>query len=141
MAPGLRARAVSPRTSQRTSRAGTVESVQAVIIEPQALFVPFLAQALRRRGVAVLGSSGSSHPKALLMQRPDVVLVDVDHLAAPLGCLRDLRAALPGARIVAVAQDPEPAWSALARAAGADAVLGAAADEDALGGAILARVA
>jgi DNA-binding NarL/FixJ family response regulator len=115
--------------------------VQAVIIEPQALFIPFLAQALRRRGVAVLGSSRSSHPTALLKQQPDVVLIDVDHVAAPLGCLRELRAALPKARIVAVAQYPEPAWIALARAAGADAVLGAAADEDVLGGAILAHAA
>jgi len=115
--------------------------MQAVIIEPQALFVPFLAQALRRSGVAVLGSSGCAHPAALLRQRPDVVLVDVDHVAAPLGCLRALRAALPAARIVAVADCPEPAWTALARAAGADAVLGAAADEDVLGSAILAHAA
>ena len=105
--------------------------INILLIERQALFVPFLAGLLERDGDAVTILDALPHPARLRELRPDVVCVDVDHLPVrPLDAIRRLRAALPSARLVAYAARADRSWFAAAKGAGADIVLGPEAKPD-----------
>lgn len=98
---------------------------RAIIIEAQALFVPFLVQTLEADGVVVLGASAVPRPEALFRLEPDLVFIDADHLnTPPFECIRQIRERLPGARVVVYAQRTDPVWAAMARSLGADIVFG-----------------
>ncbi|MBC5809265.1 MAG: response regulator transcription factor [Candidatus Eremiobacteraeota bacterium] len=106
--------------------------MRALIIEPQRLFTPFLAGVLEERGVAVLATTLALDRDQLALARPEIVLIDADHLPSPLMALADLRSALPSARIAVVYAWAEAAWLVLARAFGADVLIGPGADEERL---------
>jgi len=104
-----------------------------LLIERQALFLPYLKNLLARDGARVVSSGPLPTARRLGQLRPDVVCVDVDNLKqSPLTGLRSLRRALPHARIVAYTNQSDAAWSALAKSVGADIVLGPEADDGAV---------
>jgi|GEM_PF-2310357 len=102
---------------------------RAAIIEAQTLFVPYLVSTLRRQGLDVVRAAPRIRCRSLARIAPDVLLVGVDELRAPLVTLRRLRRLLPGARIVLFTHSADRAWAVLARAVGANAVVGPTDDE------------
>lgn len=105
---------------------------RAAIIEPQALFVPYLVATLRRTGLDVVRAAPHIRSRNLTRLAPDVLLVGIDDVRAPLTVIRRLRRLLPTARIVLYTHCADRAWAALARAMGADAVVGPTDDEQGL---------
>lgn len=102
---------------------------RALLVEPQALFAPYFANVIAGAGSEVTVSERA--PKRLLRSlKPNLVVVDATgHAAAPLRMITGMRASLPGARIVIFARGAEPLWAGVARALGADAVVGPSASE------------
>jgi DNA-binding NarL/FixJ family response regulator len=102
---------------------------RAAIVEAQTLFVPYLVATLRRQGLDVVRTAARVRSRNLAKIAPDVLLVGVDDVPAPIVTLRRLRRLLPDTRIVLYTHSPDRAWAALARGVGADAVVGPADDE------------
>jgi DNA-binding NarL/FixJ family response regulator len=100
-----------------------------LIIEPQALFAPYFADTIATIGFEVVGVDASPRARTLRRLRPDIVVLDAGHLAAPLRTVRALRARLPDAHLVVYAPLADEAWPLLARGVGADVVMGPRADE------------
>lgn len=105
---------------------------RAAIIEPQSLFVPYLVATLRRTGLEVVRAAPHIRSRNLSRLAPDVLLVGIDDVRAPLSAIRRLRRLLPSARIVLYTHISERAWASLACAVGADAVVGPTDDEQGL---------
>ncbi|MBD5653702.1 MAG: hypothetical protein IAI50_00800 [Candidatus Eremiobacteraeota bacterium] len=114
---------------------------RAAIIEPQALFVPYLVATLRRTGADVVRAAPSIPSQQLSRLAPDLLLVAIDECRAPLAVVRRLRRLLPAARIVLYTHVADPVWGAVARGLGADAVVGPADDEPELVSACMATTA
>ncbi len=101
----------------------------ALLIEPHTLFAPFLTGMLERAGsrVTVTPRAGD---RVLRTLDPALAVVDTTASdAEPLRQIRDIRAALPNARIVVYARAFEATWALLAAALGADAIVGPSATE------------
>ncbi len=110
----------------------------ALIVERQRLIVPFLRSILAQAGFRPV--SGKATAGTLKRVRPDAIVLCFDRGAVrPLETIRRARAATARARIVVITRGDDPAWNALARAFGADTVLGPAADGRALSEAVIAR--
>lgn len=109
-----------------------------LIIEPQALFGPYLAAAIGATGCDVVGVEPAVRAGVLRRLQPDIVVLDASCVRAPLACLRALRTRLPVAHLVLYAPSADPAWTLLARGLGADAVIGPRADEPELVAALAA---
>ncbi len=108
---------------------------RAVIIESQRLFVPYLSEAIRAAGADVVRADPRADGTRLAALQPDVVVLDAAHSPTPaLVAIRAIRRALPVATIVVYTNETAP-WTSLARALGADVVLGSDADGGALVGA------
>jgi DNA-binding NarL/FixJ family response regulator len=100
-----------------------------MIIERQRLLVPYLKHVLQHAGVEDVVAYRNAGKRTLQRVRPDVVILGVDTAGTrPLELIRQARAEMPWARIVVLTRSDDAAWSTLARALGADAVLGSAAD-------------
>lgn len=105
-------------------------SKRVLLVEPQALFAPYFVATLERSGLDVVAVVKRPDCSVLRRMAPDIVVVDAAHRpAAPLRTIRAIRAAAPEAHIVVFATNCEPAWWALARTLGADAIVGAHAQE------------
>jgi DNA-binding NarL/FixJ family response regulator len=102
---------------------------RAAIIEPQSLFLPYLVSTLRRTGLEVVRAGPRIGLRNLARLAPDVVLVGIDDVPAPLNAIRRLRRLLPPARIVVYTHAVDAAWARLACAIGADAIVGPDDDE------------
>jgi DNA-binding NarL/FixJ family response regulator len=111
---------------------------RALLIEPQALFAPYFAGVIAGAGSEVTVSERA--PKRLLRSlKPNLVVFDATgREAAPLRVITGVRAALPSARIVIFARMAEPLWADVAKALGADAVIGPKASEAELRAALVA---
>ncbi len=121
--------------SPSPSSAGPVPT--ALIVERHRLIVPFLRSILSQAGFRSV--SGRATAPTLRRVRPDAVVLCFDGLAArPLETVRRTRATMPAARIVVITRTDDPAWNALARALGADTILGPSADGRALSDAVIA---
>jgi DNA-binding NarL/FixJ family response regulator len=91
--------------------------------------VPFLRDVLERAGHRDVLALRSASTRTLHRVRPDVVVLGIDMPGArPLELIRRTRRETPGARIVVITRSDDPLWNALARALGADAILGSTAD-------------
>jgi len=102
---------------------------RALLIEPQALFAPYFAGVMTDAGSDVTVAERA--PKRLLRSlKPNLVVFDAtgEH-AAPLRVISGVRASLPAARIVIFSRAAEPLWADVAKALGADAVIGPKASE------------
>jgi DNA-binding NarL/FixJ family response regulator len=102
---------------------------RALLIEPQALFAPYFAGVIAGAGSDVTVSERA--PKRLLRSlKPSLVVFDATGTdAAPLRMISGVRASLPNTRIVIFARIAEPLWAGVAKALGADAVIGPKASE------------
>jgi DNA-binding NarL/FixJ family response regulator len=111
---------------------------RALLIEPQALFAPYFAGVIAGASSEVTVSERA--PKRLLRSlKPSLVVFDATgQEAAPLRMISGVRASLPGARIVIFARAAEPLWANVAKALGADAVVGPKASEAELVAALVA---
>jgi DNA-binding NarL/FixJ family response regulator len=97
---------------------------KAVIVHGQGLMLPFLADVLRCAGHGDVLAYRSPSAKTLHRAKPDVVVLDADAPGSdPLDLIRITRAGTR-ARIVVITRYEDRLWNALARALGADAVLG-----------------
>jgi len=102
---------------------------KALIVERQRLLVPFLKDVLQGIGVCDVVAYRFAGPRTLQRLQPDVVVLGVDAPGArPLELIRQARKERPSARIVVITRCDDPLWSSLARALGADVVLGSLAD-------------
>jgi DNA-binding NarL/FixJ family response regulator len=102
----------------------------ALIVERQQLMVPFLRDVLERAGHDDVFASRSGSARTLQRVRPALVVLGIDTPGAkPLELIRRTRRETPGARIVVLTRCDDPLWNALARALGADAILGSTADK------------
>lgn len=111
----------------------------AVILERQRLMVPFLRDVLERAGHGDVLALRSASARTLQRVRPDVVVLSVDTPGArPLELIRRTRRETPGARLVIITRCDDPLWNALARALGADVILGSTADRQDLFSAVSA---
>jgi len=111
----------------------------ALIVERQRLMVPFLRDVLERAGHGDVRALRSASTRTLQRVRPDVVVLGIDMPGArPLELIRRTRQETPGARIVVITRCDDPLWNALARALGADAILGSSADRQDLFSAVSA---
>src|SRR5579862_6885402 len=100
------------------------------VIEPQALFVPFLRGLFAHAGVEVVEEAARVNRDDLIRKRPDAVLIDVDFVErGAANALCQVRSALPDATIVAFGEDPSDAFEARCLFAGADALVRKDADE------------
>jgi DNA-binding NarL/FixJ family response regulator len=112
----------------------------ALIVERQRLMVPFLRDVLERAGHGDVVAHRSASARTLQRLRPSVVVLGIDTLGArPFEVIRRTRCGTPAARIVVLTRSDDPVWSALARAVGADVVLGPKADRNDLLAAVAAR--
>ncbi len=103
----------------------------ALIVERQRLMLPYLHAIARQAGFRAV--TGSATLATLRRVRPDTVVLDLDRPGArPLATIRRVRSSMPDARIVVIGAADDAAWTLVARALGADAVLGARADGSAL---------
>jgi len=101
----------------------------ALIVERQRLMVPFLRDVLERAGLGDVLAVRSASARTIHRIRPDVVVLGIDLPGArPLELIQRTRRETPAARIVVITRSDDPLWNALARALGADAVLGSTAD-------------
>ena len=105
---------------------------KAVIVQGQRLMLPFLADVLAGAGVANVVAYRCASSQTLRRAKPDVVVLDADAGGAePFELIRRARSQTP-ARIVVITRTEDRAWNAVARAVGADAVLGPRADREEL---------
>jgi DNA-binding NarL/FixJ family response regulator len=103
-----------------------VTAGNALIVERQTFFVPYLRNALTRAGLHV-SESRTLTALVLRLARPDTIVLGASGLGRrPLEAIRTARRECPRARIVVVTYDEDRAWSALAKTLGADTVLGPA---------------
>jgi len=99
-----------------------------LIVEGRRLMVPLLRDVLTRAGLDDVVVHRTVSAKTMRSARPDVVLVDVDGLGSrPLELIRAARQNT-SARIVVITRVDDSGWNAVARALGADFILGARAD-------------
>ncbi len=97
----------------------------ALVVEPHPFFASFLRAMLARSGHAVVASSASA--SKLLLQRlaPGTIVFGPGACGhRPLDAIRRARSARPEAFIVAIGESDDSVWKALARALGADVILG-----------------
>ena len=99
-----------------------------LIIEPHALFAPYFATAIAAGGHDVVGVETAARPSVLRRLAPEIVVLNAGYFTS-VGRIRTLRSLLPDARLVVYTRVGDPAWSLLALAVGADAVIGPRADE------------
>jgi DNA-binding NarL/FixJ family response regulator len=102
---------------------------RALLIEPQSLFAPYFAGVL---SASIRNLTVAAHAPKRFLQALDPELVVLDASggdASPLRTIDRLRTLLPAARIVVFARQCEPLWVGVARAAGADAIVGPSANE------------
>jgi len=100
----------------------------AAIVQAQPLMVPFLRDVLRCTGHSHVVTHRCASAKRLRRAKPDVVILDIEAAnAEPLALIRSIKLNAP-TRIVVNAGHDDPVWNALARAVGADAILGPSAD-------------
>ena len=100
----------------------------AAIVQAQPLMVPFLTDVLRCSGHSQVLTYRCASAKRLRRAKPDVVIMDTEAAnAAPLALIRRIKLNAR-TRIVVIAGRDDPAWNALARALGADAILGPSAN-------------
>jgi len=97
----------------------------ALVVEPNPFFASFLRAMLARSGHAVVASCASASRPLLQRLAPGTIVFGLgasDH--RPLDAIRRARSERPEAFIVAIGDSEDAAWKALARALGADVVLG-----------------
>jgi DNA-binding NarL/FixJ family response regulator len=98
-------------------------TVPTYLIEPQALFVPFVTRLLSEAGLMLVGSGGHLDQQALASVAPHAVVVDLDYLErSELAVLRQLRGYVPSASILAFSSRTDHMFAAAAHVAGANAV-------------------
>ncbi len=99
----------------------------ALIVERQRLMLPYLHAIARQAGFRAV--TGNATLATLRRVRPATVVLDLDRPGTrPLATIRRIRGSMPESRIVVIAATDDPAWTLVAQALGADAVLGARAD-------------
>jgi DNA-binding NarL/FixJ family response regulator len=101
---------------------------KAMIVEGRRLMVPLLKDVLALAGLEEVVVYRTASERTMRSARPDVVVLDVDSPGArPLELIRNARRCT-NARIVVITRIDDREWNALARAVGADTILGARAD-------------
>jgi DNA-binding NarL/FixJ family response regulator len=101
---------------------------KALILEGQRLLVPLLKDVLARAGLHDVVVYRNASERTMRCAHPDVVVFDVDAPGArPLEQIRAARRQTR-ARIVVITRTDDPNWNAMAKALGADTILGARAD-------------
>jgi DNA-binding NarL/FixJ family response regulator len=101
---------------------------KALILHCQRLMVPLLKEVLTRAGLDDVVVYRNASERTIRTARPDVVVVDVDAPGSrPLEQIRRTRRHT-NARIVVITRTDDAGWNAVAKALGADAILGARAD-------------
>ena len=109
----------------------------ALIAERQRLLVPYLRAVCERSGFRPVSCSPTDH--ALARVRPVAVVLGFEIPGGrPLEAIRRVRQVRPDATLVVLVRRGDRAWAAMARALGADAVLGEDADGIALAAALRA---
>jgi DNA-binding NarL/FixJ family response regulator len=94
------------------------------IIEPQALFAPFLTRLFADAGFSVVASLESMELDELRRKEPTVVFVDIDFVEfEAVTALRQLRGAVPNATICAYTARTDEGWGGVCSRAGANCVL------------------
>jgi len=103
----------------------------ALIAERQRLLVPYLRAVCERSGFRAVSGSPTEHTLARV--RPAAVVLGFEVPGGrPLEAIRRARRMRPNATLVVLVRRADPAWTAMAQALGADAVLGEGADGAAL---------
>lgn len=101
---------------------------KALIVAGQRLMLPFLADVLRNAGLGAIITYRFASPNTVRRAHPDLVVLDADAGGSrPLELIRRTRQHT-SARIVVITRTDDPAWNAVARAFGADTILGPCAD-------------
>ena len=101
---------------------------KAIIVEGRRLMVPLLKDVLARAGLEDVVVCRNATERRMRSARPDVVVLDVDGPGLrPLELIRNARRCT-NARIVVITRLDDRGWNAVARAVGADTILGARAD-------------
>jgi len=117
-------------------------AVPTYLIEPQALFVPFVTRLLAEAGLTLVGSGPHLDQQVLAAARPHAVVVDLDYLdKGELTALRQLRGFVPGASILAFSSRADHMFAAACHVAGANAVFSKDISEDRLIAGIRATIA
>jgi DNA-binding NarL/FixJ family response regulator len=99
----------------------------AAIVQAQPLMVPFLTDVLRCTGHSRVVTY-RSWAKRLRRAKPDVAILDAEAAnATPLALIRRIKSNAR-TRIVVITGHDDSVWNAVARALGADAILGPGAD-------------
>ena len=94
------------------------------VVEPQSLFVPYLADVLGRAEMRVVRVAGALDVDDIARTRPEALFVDTDFLDCdPADALSALRAVLPRALICAYTDGSGASRADRLRQAGADCVL------------------
>ena len=98
--------------------------VESYLVEPQSLFVPYLADVLGRAEMRVVRVSTTLDVDDIGRTRPEALFVDTDFLDCdPADALSALRAVLPEALICAYTEGSGASRADRLRYAGADCVL------------------
>ena len=97
----------------------------ALLVEREPALVPFLRDVMREAGHGAVVASKSVSVRTLRRTRPATILIGPGAgRVRPLDAIRRIRRECASARVIVVAYRNDPAWNALARALGADVVLG-----------------
>jgi DNA-binding NarL/FixJ family response regulator len=96
-----------------------------LVVEPHPFFASFLRLVLARSGHPVVASAASASRLLLEKLAPGTIVFGLGACRQrPLEAIRRARSERPEAFIAVVSQSDDAAWKALARALGADIVLG-----------------
>ncbi len=100
-------------------------TVRAYLIEPQAVFSPYLERLLARAGFEVVGVRRDVDPRELASVAPAAVVVDVDFVerGGPTALCR-IREAARSAALIALSDRLDPAFTTTCMISGASAVVG-----------------
>jgi DNA-binding NarL/FixJ family response regulator len=95
--------------------------VRAYLIEPQAIFVPYLRRMLVRAGFDVVATSQSVDSRDITAHDPAAIFVDIDYLerSGPTALCR-IREATQTAAVIALSETTDDLFAATCAISGAD---------------------
>ena len=103
------------------------------LIEPQAIFVPYLVRVLQRAGCEIVATSRSVDCADIVANNPSAVLVDVDYFerSGPTMLCR-IRAAVESAKLIVLSEIDDALFAATCIVSGASIVCSKADGEEKL---------
>ena len=103
------------------------------LIEPQAIFVPYLERMLANAGFDVVATSPTVDSRDITAQRPAAIFVDIDYLerSGPTALCR-IREAAQTAAVIALSETTDPLFAATCIISGATAICSKAEGEEKL---------